>query len=158
MQQSPWKEKTSSRPRNKVNERALPAYILSQSATTPKLHQGFPVASLVTSINMAKPYPKTCKTQTLSTARPGVQHTPDYQYLHAQIALVGPYKTYCQLSPPGYSPKQTTNDWLPVPLQLDTWVGAIFLLWVSILPVSACAHFKASFRVGTSPSNTHSTV
>ena len=35
-------------------------------------------------------------------------------------ALAGPYKTPCQLSPPGCLPTQTTTDWLPIPLQTHT--------------------------------------
>ncbi len=49
------------------------------------------------SINMAWPYLKPC-TQTLSTARGGVQYTPSCQKLSAYlIALADPYKTQCCL-------------------------------------------------------------
>ncbi len=58
----------------------------------------------------AWPYlkPKHTYTRTLSTARPWLQSTPDYQQLHIYpTALTGPYKTYCGLLPSG----------LPVPLR-----------------------------------------
>ena len=54
--------------------------------------------------------------KTLSTARLRVYHTLSYQKLSTHLtALAGPYKTHCQLLPPGYLDTQTTTDWLPLP-------------------------------------------
>ena len=59
----------------------------------------------------------TCKPW--STAGQGVHSTPESQYaaVHRPTVLARPYKTHCRLLPPGYSPIQTTTDWLPVPLR-----------------------------------------
>ena len=85
-----------------------------ESRTPPPLLNCKPL----TSINTAWCIYLTPIHQTLSTARPGVQSIPDCQQLHTcHTALAGPYKTHCQLSPPGYLAAQTTTDWLPVPLR-----------------------------------------
>ena len=78
--------------------------------------------------------PKTHIHLTLTTARPGVQSTPDCQYLAACIptALADTYKTQVlsALSHLGYLPTQTTTDWFPVLANLTLiCLGAACLHW-----------------------------